>query len=331
MAADNPQRATISVLMPCRNAAPYVGKALASVARQDYPNVEVIVVDDGSTDGSDDIVARTGGVRLIRQENLGAAAARNTAFAASSGAYVIYFDADDIFGPRHLSALHEAASRNPGTVAMSQWARFRGTPDRAVWPLRTTYGQASGLDWILHDWSDGLPMTQCGMFLIPRPLIETFGGWDERLTLNDDFEFFCRILPRSAGMRFAPEAKLYYRAGLAGSLSQSGGRAAYEAALEAVLAGTAHILAVENSPRTRSACANIIRAFDWNYYPAVPDLRARAYARAKSLGGASAVPVGPPYFQQLRPVLGWRLARRVEHVWTWLTALRAAGEAWRAR
>ena len=302
----------VSVLMPLYNAAPYVADALASVLAQDVPDLEVIVCDDGSTDGSADIVAATPGVRLVRQHNRGAGAARNAAFAASTGAFVIYFDADDLMGERHLPALLATATAHPGAVAMSEWARFRGGPDAAVWPRRHTYRERSGIDWLLFDWEDGLPMTQCGMFLLPRALVNARGGWDERLALNDDFEFFCRLLPHAAGMRFAQGARLCYRTMMPGSLSQTDTMRGYETALEAALTGAAHVLAFEDTPRTRCACANIVRAFDWNYYPAVPHLRAEARRRAAELGGATGVPVGPPHFQTMRKVLGWRLARRIE-------------------
>lgn len=304
----------ISVLMPCHNAAPFVRDALGSVLAQRWPDLEVIVVDDGSTDGSAEIVASFPGVRLIRQPCRGAGAARNAAFAASTGAFVIYFDADDLMGTDHLLLLHAAATRTPGSVGMSEWARFRGEPSTAVWPRRTTYHEASGLDWILHDWEDGLPMTQCGIFLLPRALIVARGGWNEALSLNDDFEFFCRILPSAAGMRFADGARLFYRTGLQNSLSQGHSRRAFEAALAAALQGIQHILDVEDSVRTRRACANIIRGFDWNYYPKVPDLRAVARRRARELGGVTTTPVGPPHFQRMRKALGFHLARRIEIV-----------------
>ncbi|WP_420392416.1 glycosyltransferase family 2 protein [Acuticoccus sp.] len=304
---------TISVLIPCRNAAPYLEEALASVARQDWPNLDVVLVDDGSTDGSPDIAAAWPRVRVLTGAASGAGAARNAALRAACGDYVIFFDADDVMGPGHLSALFDAASPVRGAIGMAQWARFRGAPSSALFPQRTTYWDAPGIDWLIADWADGLPMTQPGMFLIPRTLLDAVGGWDERLSLNDDFEFFCRLLSRSAGVRFAPAAQLHYRAGLPGSLSQRGDERALRSALSAAILGTGHVLAAEDSPRTRRAAANIVRGFDYNYYPVAPHLRRRARAHAAALGGADAIPVGPPLFHRLRRVFGWRLARRMEH------------------
>lgn len=302
----------ISVLIPCYNAAPYVGAALDSVLAQDLPDVEVIVVDDGSTDRSGEVLRRyePRGVKVITQENRGAAAARNSAFAASTGTHVLFLDGDDIIAPTHLSAL--AARQEGFSVAMGSWDRFRITPEEATFPHRPGYRDASGPDWLTAEWMDALPMMQSGMFLVPRALVEAHGGWDERLSLTDDFEFFARILSRCDRVRYAPGAQLYYRSGIAGSLSGQKSRKAVESQFLSIMLGTAHLLAAENTPRTRRACANILQSFDYEHFPAHPDLRSAARARARELGGADIEPNGPPRFHALRRVLGWRLARRIQ-------------------
>jgi hypothetical protein len=152
------------------------------------------------------------------------------------------------------------------------------------------------------------------MFLIPRLLIEKHGGWDERLSLIDDFEFFARILSRSSGLRFAPNASLFYRSGLPGSLSGRKSRGAVESAHLSLLLGTQHLLDAEDSPRTRKTCANLLRDFEYTYYPHHSDLRASMRARVEQLGGWDLEPDGPPGFHKLRRFVGWKLARRVQRL-----------------
>lgn len=305
---------SVSILIPCFNAKAFVLDTVRSALAQTDPGVEVILVDDGSTDDTLDVLSSEQDERLtiICDKNQGAAAARNRAFAASKGEFVLYLDADDLISSNHVALLKRAAMAHPGTVALSEWDRFQASPNEAVFPRRETYVNATGPDYLVQQWTSGAPMTQCGSALIPRKLIEQHGGWDERLSLIDDFEFFARILARSAGVCFAPQARLYYRSGITGSLSGRKSRKAVESALLSISLGTGHLLAVENSVRSRRACANIFQSFEYEHYPLHADLRARARMRVGELGGAELEPVGPPNFHRLRKLVGWRCARRVQ-------------------
>lgn len=306
----------VSILIPCYNAAPYVGAALESALAQTWPNLEIIVVDDGSTDGSAAVCEKyvPRGVRVFRQENEGAAAARNRAHSACSGQYILFLDADDQISQEHISSLVAAIAGAPRCVAMSQWDRFLSSPAEAGFPHRSDYRDASGVDWLVEAWSDARQMMQPGMFLMPRALLAEVGGWDGRLSLGDDFEFLARVLAISSGVRFAPSARLYYRSGVSGSISGQKGRKAVASAFLSSMLATQHLLDAEDSLRTRRACANILQSFEYTYYPEHADLRARMRARAAELGGADVSPEGPPGFQQLRRAIGWRAARRVQHL-----------------
>ena len=103
----------VSVIIPLHNGARHLADALASVAAQTYPQVDCLVVDDGSTDGSGRIARAAPGVRYIHQPNAGVAVARNTGLAAARGDYVAFLDQDDRFHPeklaRQVSALAGAA------------------------------------------------------------------------------------------------------------------------------------------------------------------------------------------------------------------------------
>src|SRR5262245_61591228 len=94
----------VSILIPCFNAERYIGETLESVFRQSWSSIEVIVVDDGSGDESAREIERfkTAGVRLVRQENTGAAAARNRAYSESSGDFIQFLDADDLIDPKKI-------------------------------------------------------------------------------------------------------------------------------------------------------------------------------------------------------------------------------------
>ena len=93
---------SVSILIPCYNAAPYLAAAVDSALAQTWPHKEIIVVNDGSTDRSGEILEsyRSKGIKVIHQENRGQCAARNRAFQECSGDYIKFFDADDWLAPR---------------------------------------------------------------------------------------------------------------------------------------------------------------------------------------------------------------------------------------
>lgn len=305
----------VSVCIPCYNAAPYLGAALDSVLAQEGVELEVIVVNDGSTDGSAAALApyAARGVQVIHQDNRGQCAAANRAYGAATGDLIKFFDADDILAPGMLARQVARLGGRRDAVAMGEWTRFYGSApgDEGFAPL-PMYRDADPVEWLATEWLDAQPMMQCALWLIPREIIERVGLWDERLSLINDFEYFARILLGADQILYTPGARLYYRSAVGGSLSGQKSRAAIESQALSLELGTGHLLAAEDSLRTRQAAANMLQAFDYDLYPAHPDLRARLRAQAQALGGATIPPNGPPRFHTLRRLIGWKLARRVQ-------------------
>jgi len=309
-------RPLVSICMPCFNVGQHVGAALESVLAQTYSPIEILVVDDGSTDDTREVLEqfRPRGVTAIRQRNEGQCAAANRAMEASSGALIKFFDADDLLHPEMIERQVTALAGRSDAVALGEWARFYHDPAEAQFEPIPMYRTSSPVDWLASEFLGGEPMMQCAMFLIPRGILDRTGGWDTRLSLINDFEFFARVLLAAKEIVYAPGARLYYRSGLAGSLSGQKSRKAAESAWLSLTAGTRHLLTAENSPRTRAAAANMLRTFEFEFYPAHPDLRRQVAGRIADLGGSDLVPPGPPGFQKLRRLVGWRAARRIQHL-----------------
>ena len=306
---------TVSVCLPCRNAAPFLKAALDSILAQTYQALEIIVVDDGSTDGSAEILRgyRCKGVKVIHQSCGSAAMARNRALREATGDYVKFFDADDLMSPGMVEQQMQRLAGRDDAVATSEWGRFqqddlstfRSNPEK-VWR------DMDAGDWLVEAWRDARPMMQPGLFLIPRRILEAAGPWDGSLTLIDDFEFFARVLCHSRDVRFTQGAILYYRSGVTGSLSGRKTRQAVESAFQALLKGTGHLLATRGDPAAKTSCANLLQDFIYTYYPEHPDLRKMMENRIRELGGSTLPPGGPPRFQTLRRWTGWKVARRIQ-------------------
>ena len=212
----------VSILIPCFNAAQFLRPALDSVLSQTWPAKEVIVVDDASTDESGALLDsyRQHGVIVLHEHCGGASAARNRAFHESRGDYVKFFDADDLLDARTIELQMHRLSESDSAVATCEWGRFYND-DLSTFRLncQRVWRDMASTDWLVESWVDARPMMQPGLFLIPRPVLERAGLWDETLSLIDDFEFFARVLCHSSEVRFAPGARLYYRSGIKGSLS----------------------------------------------------------------------------------------------------------------
>ncbi len=122
----------VSVIVPCYNQAHFLGAAIDSVHMQD-PLAEVVVVDDGSSDHTGEVAASRPGVRYVRQENRGLALARNRGLAESTGALVIFLDADDRLLPGGIAAGVTALAARPD-CAMAYGRCVMMGPDGTHWP-----------------------------------------------------------------------------------------------------------------------------------------------------------------------------------------------------
>ena len=307
--------ALVSILIPCYNAAPWLAATLESALGQTWPNCEIILVDDGSRDAS--LAAaepfRPRGVTVIGQPNRGAAAARNTALRASRGEWIQYLDADDLLAPNKIELQLAAAARQPGEfIHAARWARFTDDPSSARFVPEVLCCDADPVSWNVLKLEEHAMMHPAA-WLSPRSLVERAGPWDETLTLDDDGEYFSRLVLFSAGVRYCPEAITLYRSQLASSLSRSKSARAWDSALRSIESIASRLLALEDSPRTRHACALATQRLIYEFYPRAPQVRRRAEALVARWGGApDARPMGGTRFHQLSRVLGWRIARRVQ-------------------
>jgi glycosyltransferase involved in cell wall biosynthesis len=306
----------VSTLIPCHNAAPWLAQTLESALAQTWPHREIIVVDDGSSDGSASIAHTYAGrgVRLVNQENRGAAAARNRAIREAHGELFQFLDADDLISPDKVSAqLALLETRPPGTVASCAWGRFADDPAAARFIDEAVFRDFAPLDFLLLSARTGA-MMHPSSWLVPRVVAERAGPWDESLTLNDDGEYFCRVLLASAGLAFTPGARSYYRSGLPGSLSQRRDERSRRSQFHSVELIARRLLAAEDSPRTRRACANYYQRFLHDFFPAPRELMRTAATRVAVLGGADLDrPAMGPRTAALARFIGWKNVRRLKH------------------
>ena len=173
----------VTVVMPVRDRVDTIGTAIGSVLEQTYEPLELLVVDDGSVDGTPDVVSSFDDprVRLIRQEPTGVCRARNRAISEAAGTYVAYLDSDNTWEPGFLATMVAFLESTEHDVAYSGLAierqgraSYRGAPlDRAAL-LEANY-------------------IDCNTLVHQRQLAEAIGGWDEALRRANDWDFTIRI------------------------------------------------------------------------------------------------------------------------------------------
>ena len=179
---------TVSVLVPCYNAEPYLRQALDSVAAQTLPPLECIVVDDGSTDASAEIAAEYGPpFRLIRQANQGRAAANNRALAEVRGELVMFLDADDFWLPEMIEAQVQTIVRTGAAMAYCPAIRCDQAgvdlPDQVARPLPEN---------CLPELLRANRLNGCGA-CVRTDVLRQVGGFDGRFWPGDDYHLWLRI------------------------------------------------------------------------------------------------------------------------------------------
>ncbi len=124
----------VSVIIPCFNGQEYVGEAIQSALDQTYANKEIIVVDDGSTDGSLAVIQSFGEkIRWVTGPNRGGAAARNRCLELAQGALIQFLDADDVLDPRKLEEQVPVSERNPSDIVYSDWLQYNVGAESRKW------------------------------------------------------------------------------------------------------------------------------------------------------------------------------------------------------
>ncbi len=217
----------ISVVMPAHNARPFVERAIHSVLAQTVPFREILVVDDGSSDGTADVVGSFGDrVRCIRQANAGAAAARNRGVREATGAWVAFLDADDWWLPRRLECGLEIIRGHPDLM----WAA--GAYELLLADGRTiSYPQIDDptacpcyRSGVLADYfaagCAGFMFSTCAM-LIRRDVLLDAGLFDVTLPRGEDMDLWCRIAGSHPRIGYSTEPGFVYNWTNAGSLTHN--------------------------------------------------------------------------------------------------------------
>lgn len=179
---------TVSVIIPTHNRRDFVREAIASVLAQTYRDFELIVVDDGSDDGTAEVAQECTGVRYVYQANQGVSAARNHGVALSKGELLAFLDSDDLWQPHKLERQVAFFATHPDTLICQTeeiWLRH-GARVNPRHKHRKTGGD-------LFARSLELCLISPSAVMLRRDLFDRVGGFDESLPVCEDYDLWLRI------------------------------------------------------------------------------------------------------------------------------------------
>lgn len=197
----------VSVVMPCYNGERFVAVAIDSVLAQTHPDVELIVIDDGSTDGSLDVIRRYGDqLRLITQANQGPSAARNRGIYSATGEYVAFLDADDWWEPHFAVTMVGALQGSPAVLAYCGWQNINmegNSPPSFVPPEYENEDKRIALLRNASLWPIHAMLTR-------RAALLEIGAFDLNLPACEDYDLWLKLTFTQPIIR-VPEVLSYYR------------------------------------------------------------------------------------------------------------------------
>ncbi|PQJ73323.1 glycosyltransferase family 2 protein [Polaribacter butkevichii] len=226
----------VSIIIPAYNSFVFLPETVASALNQSYTNIEVIVIDDGSTDNTQTLFDnfKRKGVQCYKIKNKGASNARNIGLSKAKGVYIQFLDADDILHKNKIEFQIKKMLLEKAELSYSTWAQFStNTTKHGVFRFKdynyskTRTGKELMASFGMDNWF--MPVF---CWLVHRSLIEKAGAWNVNITNNDDGEYFSRILYHSKKVICIDEILGYYRVLPTDSLSSLNSLNKFESAFK---------------------------------------------------------------------------------------------------
>ena len=301
----------VSIIIPAYNAERWIGDTLRSVLSQTWARKEIIIVDDGSIDDTLAVTktfeSRT--VKVVAQQNKGACAARNEGLRHAQGSYIQWLDADDLLAPDKISEQMEAATNGQTNlnILSSSFALFYWRTAKAKFCPTPLWQDLTPIEYLVRHLSEGYWMNPA-VWLVSRRLTEKAGPWNEKLYLNQDGEYFCRVVSLSEHIKFVRESRSYYRMSSFNQLSRAKSERASESLLLSLRLCIQYLRALEDSERTRMASLSCLQLYMGHFYPDKGKLLEAMNALASELGGELTAPLVDSKIRMLRGLFGWNAA-----------------------
>ncbi|MEM3041505.1 MAG: hypothetical protein QXG97_05730, partial [Nitrososphaerota archaeon] len=234
----------------------------------------------------------------------------------AQGDYIQWLDADDLLAPDKITRqLVDAEPGQSSRVLLSgAWGKFYDQPEAARFEPSPLWEDLEPIEWLLRKLEYNLWMA-IESWLVSRRLTEMAGPWDESMSLDDDGEYFCRVLLCSSRVKFIPDSRSYCRVShfsMSNPLTLNGRK--LESLLVSTLSYVKRMRAIEDSQRTRNVSLKLLNRWSFYFYPERPDLMQQLQLMAKEIGGELQSPELRAKYRWIQKILGWRIAKKAQHI-----------------
>lgn len=317
----------VSVIIPAYNAARHIVQTLNSLQEQTYQQLEIIVVDDGSTDDTLSVLKQQNDerIKILSQPNGGASSAKQLGLENAKGDFLQYLDADDLLSRDKIAVQVKELLQHPDQVAVCSTVHFDSGQNHlnhqpSVYEDGFLYSTTDVSGFLINLWGGngkGGSMIQPNAFLIPIAVAKAAGPWDTSLSPcpDEDGEYFCRVLLSSKGIRYTPGIFNYYRKfPNKESLSSLKSYQSLVNSHQSVVSKKNWLFKYNDGEKAKLAIARQLISVAIDAYPRYFSLYKKISGEVRLLGKYSYAPIsGGPITRGLSTTLGWKFARLFQH------------------
>jgi glycosyltransferase involved in cell wall biosynthesis len=295
----------VTICIPAFNSEKWIEATICSALAQTWLNKEIIIVDDGSTDRTNQIIRHyeSSNVKIIEQENKGACVARNRALNIAKGDFIQWLDADDMLAPDKIARQLQNSDMNPESMTLHScsWGHFYYCLSRAKFETSPLWRDLSSLDWLLTSFNTRHMMPNHA-WLVSRKITNLAGQWNENIKINQDGEYFCRVVSSCEHVKYHSESVCFYRKGNVGSITAR--KKSLEAISFAYNLCVDNLLKYKNDSITRAAAISFLKDFVSSYYDDGSEVFIENKKRILILGGTDELPCVSMRYKIAKKIFG---------------------------
>lgn len=306
----------VSVIIPNYNSIKFIEETLNCVFGQTHENIELIIVDDGSTDGSFEYISNLNkpNLKLVKNQGKGACAARNHGLRIATGDYIQFLDADDLLSPDKIKLQVAVLENQPESIAVCNTKHFYGIIENGeITDKEFLYTTHNSEEFLLNLYgSNGVQnMVQTGAWLSPTALLNKVDHWDETLSKDQDGEYFCRVVTQAKQVIYVADAINYYRKHVKGSnIANQKQYKHLDSQLRALNSKARQFIKLKDTQDYKKAMALQYKIIAIDAYPENKTIYKTAIDKVNHFGGSTFEPVlGGKIIEKIKYIFGWRFAK----------------------
>ncbi|RKS53950.1 glycosyltransferase involved in cell wall biosynthesis [Gillisia mitskevichiae] len=305
----------VSIIIPLYNSEKYIHDTLYSCLNQTYKNFEIIIVDDGSIDRSSEIVNSMNDNRILyfKIPNGGPCKARNFGISKSSGQLIQFLDADDILHEEKLELqMLQYLKYGDNYIYSGTMGYIIGDEKKLEIGFDFYYSNLKREEYFNRMFDNFGKYYTTGMWLVPAKLVKITAGWNEEVLINNDGEYFTRLILNSEGIIYSEGSIFFYRRDVPQSVSKAfNSKKVYESWLYSYKCYVKSFQQFLDMRASHELGRKALSVYYCNSFPNYPDLLLQCKNEIRNLGYSSPSPHGGLVFKSISMLLGVDLALKI--------------------